>query len=90
MTSISQPNEMYSAPSKKQFTDAVVIINNKYRAHYGIPSYEQLTHEQVEMVVEGVREYLYKLEELKPLPSKDEDEDEDEDDETEYGDSNLV
>lgn len=70
---------MGSQPSKRQLADAIVIINNKYRGHHHILPTEQLDHEQIEVILDGVRDMLYQLEELKPLPPE-------EDDDTGYGD----
>lgn len=73
MSGVFQFPGMGSAPSKRQLADAIVIINNKYRVHNHILPTEQLTHEQIDVILDGVRDMLYKLEELREPPEGDDD-----------------
>lgn len=57
---------MPSAPSKRDVANAVVTFVTKYKSHKHIFPYEQLTHQQVEEIVDGVRDMIYEYEELRP------------------------
>lgn len=53
-------------PSKREIADAVILVNTKYRIAKHILQHEQLTYEQVEEMLDGVRHLMYQLEDLKP------------------------
>lgn len=66
---------MPSAPSKKDIANAVAMFAMKYRVHNHIFPYEQLTHDQVDEILDGIEDMLYQYEELRPRKDEDFDDD---------------
>ena len=53
-------------PEKKDVSDAVIVIVEKYRNHFAIPSRQQLLLAEVEEIMAGVRDRIYEYEEIIP------------------------
>lgn len=61
-----KPPEIPPIITKRHIADFVAALVQKYRESKYIVSTEQLTYQQVEEIVDGVRHLVYQLEELKP------------------------
>lgn len=60
------PPDMRHIPLRGELVDAVIIMLAKYRGHYHLLDYEVLTHEQIEQVLDGVRDMIYQHEGILP------------------------
>lgn len=52
-------------PTKKDFDIAVITISLMYRQYHHILSHEQLSTDEIDRILDGVKHKLYQLEELK-------------------------